>query len=263
MTPTAGLLFLAAALLVHPPAARGRLGLGAPNRFRRRGLRAVAASGASAAALGALSLPITVALSAALLVLTWHLRRRRRIAQRRAQQEGRALNSALELLTAELRAGAHPVRAFEAAAGETAGSVGAGLRTVAARAGLGADVPAGLRAAAAESRSGAHWQRLAACWELASQQGLPIGVLMRTAQLDIAERQRYWAQVDAAMAGARATATILASLPVLGVVLGELLGASPTTFLSRGGGGWVLFVGVLLLCAGVLWAGRITDRLPA
>ena len=261
MIAAAGLL-LAAALLVQPPASRGRLGGVALNRFRRRGLRTVAALAAVAVAVGALSLSITVALSAAMVAGTWQLRRRRRSAHRRARQEGQALTSALELLTGELRAGAHPVRAFEAAAGETAGSVGAGLRTVAARAGLGADVPAGLRAAAAQSRLGAHWERLAACWELASQQGLPIGVLMRTAQLDIAERQRYCAQVDAAMAGARATATILAALPVLGVVLGELLGAAPATFLSRGGGSWVLFIGALLLCAGVLWSGRITDRLP-
>ena len=64
------------------------------------------------------------------------------------------------------------------------------------------------------------------------------------------------------MAGARATAAILAALPVLGVALGELLGASSTTFLTRGAGGWVLLAGVGLLCAGVLWSGRITDRLP-
>jgi tight adherence protein B len=262
MTPSAGLL-LAAALLVQPTAGAGRLGIVGSNRLRRRGRWAASALGAVAVGLGMLSLPVTVALSAVLAVGTWQLRRRRRIAQRRARQEGRALNTALELLTGELRAGAHPVRAFEAAAGETAGSVGAGLRTVAARAGLGADVPAGLRAAGVQSGLGAHWERLAACWELAAQQGLPIGVLMRAAQLDIAERQRYSAQVDAAMAGARATATILAALPVLGVALGELLGAAPVSFLSHGSGGWVLFAGVLLLCAGVLWSGRITDRLPS
>ncbi|MET0896984.1 MAG: type II secretion system F family protein [Mycobacterium sp.] len=262
MIATAGLL-LAAALLVQRPAGRDRLGITGPRRLRCRGLRAASALGAVAVGLGVLSLSMTVALSAALVAGTWQLRRRRRIARRRARQEGQALTSALELLTGELRAGAHPVRAFESAAGETAGSVGAGLRTVAARAGLGADVPAGLRAAAARSRLGSHWERLAACWELAAQQGLPIGVLMRAAQLDIAERQRYCAQVDAAMAGARATATILAALPVLGVALGELLGAAPVSFLSHGSGGWVLFAGVTLLCAGVLWSGRITDRLPS
>ncbi|MDF2824225.1 MAG: rane protein, partial [Mycobacterium sp.] len=68
------------------------------------------------------------------------------------------------------------------------------------------------------------------------------------------------AQVEAGMAGARATAVILAALPLLGVLFGELVGASPVAFLSHGTGGWVLAIGVALLCSGVLWAGHITDR---
>ncbi|CAN5266387.1 type II secretion system F family protein [soil metagenome] len=252
-------LLLAAALLVLPCLPRRRLGIVRTWPLRCTPLRTTAVLGAGLVALALLGAPVTTSLSAAALVGTGYVRRRRRNLHRRTRQEGRALNSALELLTAELRAGAHPVRAFEAAAAETAGGVGVGLRTVAARAGLGADVPAGLRAAAAHSPLTGHWQRLAACWELASQHGLPIGVLMRAAQLDIAERQRYSGQVEAGMAGARATAAILSALPVLGVGLGELLGASPVKFLSQGAGGWVLCAGVLLLCAGVLWSGRITD----
>ena len=108
------------------------------------------------------------------------------------------------------------------------------LRAVAARARLGADVAAGLRAAARSSALPAHWDRLAVCWQLASDHGLAIATLMRAAQRDIAERQRFSARVSSSMAGARATAAILAGLPVLGVLLGQLIGARPLSFLLGG-----------------------------
>jgi tight adherence protein B len=63
------------------------------------------------------------------------------------------------------------------------------------------------------------------------------------------------------MAGARATAAVLAGLPVLGVALGQLIGAYPLRFLLSGGGGeWLLVIGVTLASCGLLWADRITGR---
>ncbi|OBI47246.1 type II secretion system F family protein, partial [Mycobacterium sp. E796] len=195
-------------------------------------------------------------------------RRRRRI--RRALDEGRALETALDVLVGELRVGAHPVHAFHVAATETTetietiGAVGTSLRAVAARARLGADVTAGLRAAAGSSTLPAQWDRLAVCWQLASDQGLAITTLMRAAQRDIAERQRFSARVASGMAGARATATILAALPALGVLLGQLIGARPLSFLLGGhAGGWLLVIGSMLSCGGLLWSDRITDRVGA
>lgn len=255
-------LLLALAVLVEPQANRSRLRISRPSRRLRPARAATVVPATAAVALTAVHVPVPALASALLVAGTLWLRNRHRTTRIRARREGRSLSNALELLTAELRAGAHPVRAFDVAAIEVAGPVGSGLQTVAARARLGADVAAGLRAVAARSRLPRQWEQLAACWQLAADHGLPIGVLMRAAQLDIAERLRYAAQVDAGMAGARATAVILAALPVLGVALGELLGAASTTFLTRGAGGWVLLVGVGLLCAGVLWSGRITDRLP-
>ncbi len=174
------------------------------------------------------------------------------------------LETALDVLVGELRVGAHPVRAFRVAADETDGTVAASLRAVAARARLGADVTAGLRTAARSSALPAHWDRLAVCWQLASDGGLAIATLMRAAQRDIAERQRFSARVASGMAGARATATILAGLPVLGVLLGQLIGARPLSFLLSGhAGGWLLVVGLTLACGGLLWSDRITDRLTS
>lgn len=50
-------------------------------------------------------------------------------------------------------------------------------------------------------------------------------------------------------------------LPLLGVLLGQLIGARPLSFLLTGRvGGWLLVVGLTLACAGLLWSDRITDR---
>jgi tight adherence protein B len=148
--------------------------------------------------------------------------------------------------------------AFDVAAREVDGPVADGLRAVAARARLGADVPAGLLAAARVSSLGAHWERLSVCWRLAQAHGLAIATLMRTAHRDIIERERFSSQVSAGMAGARATAAVLAGLPVVGIGLGQLIGAEPVRFLVSGGaGGWLLVIGVMLACGGLLWSDRI------
>lgn len=116
-------------------------------------------------------------------------------------------------------------------------------------------------AAARSSALPAYWERLAVCWQLGSDHGLAIASLMRAAQRDVAERQRFSARVSAGMAGARASAAILAILPLLGVLLGQLIGARPLSFLLTGRvGGWLLVVGLTLACAGLLWSDRITDR---
>jgi tight adherence protein B len=175
--------------------------------------------------------------------------------------EGRQLETAIDVLVGELRVGAHPAQAFAVAADETAGPVADSCRAVAARARLGADVTAGLRSVAETSALPAHWDRLAVCWELASEHGLAMSTLMRAAQRDIVERQRFSGHVTSAMAGARATAVILAGLPMLSVLFGQLIGADPVAFLLAGhAGGWLLVIGVTLVCSGLLWSDRITDR---
>lgn len=264
--PMAGALLLALALLVLGPSPRRRLApVVANHRWRRiAGPRGPACLAAGVAVTAAVLLPLTTVLAAVVVAATASLRYRRRRRTRYALSEGQALEGALDVLVGELRVGSHPVRAFGVAAGETAGAVAESLRAVAARAGLGADVAAGLRAAAKSSTMPAHWDRLALCWQLASDHGLAIATLMRAAQRDIAERQRFSARVTSSMAGARATATILAGLPALGVLLGQLIGARPLAFLLNGhAGGWLLVVGSTLACVGLLWADRITDRLES
>lgn len=172
--------------------------------------------------------------------------------------------AALDVLIGELRIGAHPLSAFAVAASESAGEVGGSLRSIAARAHLGADVPAGIRSIAAGSSVPLYWHRLAVFWQLAAEHGLPMSTLMRAAHRDIVDRQRFSERMHAALAGARATAVILALLPALGVLLGQVVGAHPVRFLLGSGlGGGLLVVGVGLVCAGLVWADRIVDRVAS
>lgn len=201
--------------------------------------------------------PFGVVVAGAIISLTAEARRRRQHRQRRRAAEAAALEGALDVLVAELRIGAHPVAAFDTAATEVDGAVAAALRTVAARARMGADVAAGLRSVGERAALPAHWQRLAVCWQLAQSHGLAIATLMHTAQRDIVAREQFSVQVTAGMAGARTTATVLAALPLLGVALGELIGAQPLRFLLSSGQ-WLLVVGVTLTCLGLAWSDRIT-----
>ncbi|WP_029116873.1 type II secretion system F family protein [Mycobacterium sp. URHB0044] len=253
---------LALALLVAPGTPRRRL-------TQRRIAGAVPDSalmlvGVMAAVVLVFAVPVTVVLAVAILASTLVVRRRRAVRSSRRAEESAALQGALSVLVGELGVGAHPIAAFETAASEVDGAVAGQLSAVAARARLGADVAAGLRAVAVQSMLPAQWERLSVCWQLAQTHGLAIATLMRTAHRDVVERDRYASRVTAGMAGARATALILAGLPLLGVGLGELIGAGPVRFLfSDGPGGWLLVVGVALACCGLAWSDRITNRVLA
>lgn len=260
---TAALALAAAILLSASPRRRiapaGRPGRGAVAGWAGRG--SLIGGVAGVAVLAALVLPRSTWLAAVVLGATAVLRRRRGLRRRRAVAEARALETALDALAGELRVGAHPVRAFALAAAESEHpAVAAGLGGVAARARLGADVATGLREAGVSSALPSQWERLAAYWELGGHHGLAIATLMQAAQRDIAARQRFSARAEAGMAGARASATLLACLPLLGVLLGQLIGARPVVFLLGGTGGVLSLIGIGLVCAGLLWSDRITAQ---
>lgn len=255
-------LMLALAVLVAPqPGGFERLG----HRKRLAPLRSGGSSrllwlpAAAVAVVALVALPLPVALAGAALVGTAGLRWQRSRREVARAREAQTLQGALGILVGELRAGAHPVAAFDTAAHEVDGPVSAALGEVAARARLGADVAAGLRAVAGSSALPAHWQRLAVYWQLALDHGLAIAPLMRAAERDVVARERFSSRIRAGMAGARTTAAVLSGLPALGIVLGQLIGAHPVRFLL-GDGAAVLAVGVMLCCLGLLWSDRIIAR---
>jgi tight adherence protein B len=257
---TVAILALAMAVVVAPVRRPGAVtSRRLPPGLRRSGVTLGLVTGALAVAC---LVPPSAAVALALVSGTVAWRRRGTVQRVRRASESAALQAALDVLAGELRAGAHPVIAFETAAAEVSEDVASALRAVAARARLGVDVAVGLNAAATRSTVPAYWSRLAACWELANRHGLAIATLMRTAHRDVVERQRFESRVTAGMAGARATAMVLAGLPVLGMALGQLIGADPVRFLLSGSlGGGLLVIGSALACAGLLWSDRITNRM--
>ncbi|AOW95103.1 secretion protein F [Rhodococcus sp. WMMA185] len=186
-----------------------------------------------------------------------------RLARRRSTRaknaELRLILSSLEVVAAELRVGTHPAAACEIAADECKGAVSAAFRAAAARSRLGGSAADGFRITS--SRVGIELGRIADIWAVAEAHGLALVELLEAARADLLGRSRFSQRTEAGLAGARATASVLAGLPLLGIGLGEMMGAAPVTVLSGGGlGGILLILGAGLVCVGLLWTDRITGR---
>jgi tight adherence protein B len=265
---TAAALCLAAAVLVAP---------GAVATPRLRALRTTVAAGRSwrppqevtvgLCVLPALLLGVAPAVAAAVVAGTAVRRLRRRRRDRALDAEQRTLLAGLETVVAELEVGTHPAEACATAARETTGPTADAFRVAAARVRLGGSAADGLRAAArAPGQSGlaASLERLAAAWEVSDRHGLALAQLLTAARSDLSGRMRLRSRTEAGLAGARATATVLAALPALGVALGQMMGAAPVTVLLGDGlGGVLLVVGTVLACAGLLWTDRIATRVAS
>ncbi|MGW5514820.1 type II secretion system F family protein [Nocardia africana] len=197
--------------------------------------------------------------AAAVLATTLTARSRKRREERRHDDECRKLLEGLEVVIGELRTGAHPSAAAAAAAAEIGGAVGAAFAVSAARARLGGSSADGLRDRSCAVTS--ELDRVADAWEVAERHGLALAELLSAARDDLAGRMRFSERTTAALAGARASAAVLAGLPLLGIALGQLMGAHPLQVLmSPGVGTLVLPLGAGLIGVGLLWADAITRR---
>ena len=175
-----------------------------------------------------------------------------RAARRSAAGRRAAAVGLVTTLAAELRGGAEPRVALAAAAGAAHPAVAAAARSPAA------DVPGAL---VAVDEDVGLLSDLAAAWRVVELTGArlagPAARLAEAARADEAVRR----EVTAQLAGPRATAMLLAVLPVSGVLLGTALGADPGGFLLTTAPGRVcLLVGTLLVAAGVSWTEAIADR---
>ncbi|MGV9288210.1 type II secretion system F family protein [Streptomyces sp. NPDC003719] len=222
-------------------------------RGRLRGEWWSLAAGLVLAVLGASVLPV-VAGAAGVPVL-----RRVRLAGRdRRDREHRqdAVIALCGVLAGEVRAGRQPGEALLGAVHDS-GGLGDAQAAVLAAARFGGDVPAALAAAA--HRPGADGLRgLAACWRVAVDQGAGLAAGLERLEAALRAERDQRADLRAQLAGARATAVMLAGLPVLGLLLGVALGSDPLhVLLHTGGGLGCLLAGAVLEGLGVWWVSRI------
>jgi tight adherence protein B len=165
-----------------------------------------------------------------------------------------------ERLAALSRAGVAPQRAWQvlAAAG------GAGTGTAGVVVGMlagGGTVAAGLRLAARRQSSSSRLRWLAAAYEVAERSGTPASALLeRFAELVRAELGREQDRA-VALAGPRATASLLSCLPLAAPALGWLIGADPWhALVGTAVGRCCLGLGLGCWLAGRAWTGRLVDR---
>ena len=128
----------------------------------------------------------------------------------------------------------------------------------------GAPVADAIRAASATAFQGSHsrerqtWGELAACFDIAAASGCPLAdVLTRlAAQLEVEDDAEAARQT--ALAGPKATVTLLTWLPLLGLGLGAALGVDPLSILLGTPLGMAaLAAGVVLTAAGRIWSARL------
>ncbi|MCO4699806.1 type II secretion system F family protein [Streptomyces sp. RO-S4] len=186
------------------------------------------------------------------------LRRVRRAAADRRRRESRA-DAVIALcgaLAGELRAGRQPGEALLPAARDS-GGLGGMQAAVLAAARFGGDVPDALAAAARQP--GAEGLRgLAACWRVAVDQGAGLADGLDRLEAALRAERDQRADLRAQLAGARATAVMLAGLPVVGLALGAALGADPLHVLLHTPSGSVCLVaGGVLEGLGLWWVLRI------
>lgn len=202
--------------------------------------------------------PALLALGAAVVGRRWWAGRvlaRRRTAERAAAVE------ACGVLAGELRAGRSPAEAMTAAAGVAAGPSGAALRAGGACAGLGGDVPAVLLTAGTDSAVPEVLRSLAACWTVCASSGGGLAAAVERLEEGLRAEQDQRRALAAELAGPRATAGLLAGLPLVGLLLAAALGADPLQVLLHTPLGLVcLVVGLGLDLLGVLWTSHLSAR---
>ena len=175
------------------------------------------------------------------------------IARKQDAERRRDLRLGLRVLIGELEAGARPPVAL-AAAGEAAPRY-ADVFGAAAGAASGAADAGAVLVAQRETRP------IGLAWQLGADTGTALAAVLDRVAADLHAEQEHRHTVETVLAGPRASALLLAGLPLVGIALGAAMGARPLSVLTATAGGQSLFlVGVLLDVAGLLWMRRLLAR---
>lgn len=243
-----GLVAVSAALLVpHRPVA------GPAPRRGGWGLVLVAVGGAAAVWLHgqtvALALLVAVAVAGVGRVLA-----RGKAARAVAEQERRVVELC-EALAGEMRAGQPTQPALDHCA-----ATWPELEPVAAASRLGADVPAALHRLAARPGAG-RLRDLAAAWQVSAGSGTGMAVALTRIAESARHQHATRTLVAGELASARATAWLVALLPVVSLTMGAGMGGDPWGFLLDTTPGLACLAGGLgLALAGLAWVDRIAAQ---
>ena len=182
---------------------------------------------------------------------------RRWLGARDERERGRVREiAALAALSAELNAGQPPASALVAADPERL----VWPKAIAALA-VDADVAAALRA---DGESHAFVGSLAACWSISSNTGAGLAAAVSSLADSARAAESMRGDISVQLAGPRATARMLALLPLLGVAMGQLAGSDPISWLLTTPIGLAcLAVGLGLNAVGFWWTRRIAMRVEA
>ena len=181
--------------------------------------------------------------------------------RRQGQMQQADVLRAVRLLAQELRGGADPAHAWAGAA-DAGGQASPWLRRIAQRAALGEPVGAALirecESPERPEQDRVLLARLAAAWSCGEASGSSAADVLQHWADDAEARARAAADIDSQLAGPRASARLLAGLPLLGLALGAAMGADPIgTLLGGPAGLGLLAFGLALEAGGVLWTQRI------
>ncbi|MCW2785115.1 MAG: type secretion system protein [Marmoricola sp.] len=201
-----------------------------------------------------LRVPVLLIVLAGAGLAAWLRQLRRNRATAVAARRSRYVVTTCEGLAAELTSGRPPVTALDAVAADWPE-----FATAARAARLGADVPAALRELA--RLPGAHELRhVAAAWTVAHRSGAGLAGAIGLAARMVRENAELGRTIATELAAARATARLLAVLPLGVLLIGRGTGGDPFAFLFGTTPGLVcLGTGLGLAWAGALWLEQIAD----
>lgn len=182
-----------------------------------------------------------------------------RSSRRRLAADRAAVLEVCDVLAAELSAGLAPASALVSAQERWDPLV-----AVVEASRLGADVPEALRLLALQRPGAADLVRVAGAWQVAQESGHGLGAALERTAEGLRSRRRTRRLVDSELASARATARLVACLPVAVLVMGSGAGSDPWAFLLGEPVGWgCLVLGLALVALGLWWIERLADRVAA
>lgn len=112
-----------------------------------------------------------------------------------------------------------------------------------------------------DSRTHPELKVLAIAVAISEKSGARMGNVLRNLTADVLMAKAERGEIQAELASTKATIAVLAALPIVGMFLGSVLGASPFAWLLSSNVGRVcLLLAVVLEALGLLWIRRLIRR---